>query len=282
MPEKSAPMAEELQKTQIGEPLQFDRAEYVEASASGPICGACDQRITDHYYQLAGKLTCEACKERALQQLFGQSGAGRFVKALFFGTGAAILGTIIYLAILKATNYHLALVTIVVGIMVGVAVRKGSNSRGGWLYQGLAVFLTYCSIAATTSAIALQQFAAQPARRAKTDAPPSSNKKKLDQSADEVKPDNAPHAAKAQGADGDDLPDFKALSRGESLWQLIKATGLVVGFLFLTPVFIVVFNKDLIMFIIYAVGLWEAWKINRAPTLKISGPFQVGRASAVR
>src|SRR5437868_3296518 len=144
-------MAEDMQKAPAGEPLQFDRAEYVEATTSGPTCAVCNQRIADHYYQLAGKLTCEACKDRALQEVFGQSGIGRFFKALLFGTGAAILGTVIYLAILRATNYHLALVTIVVGIMVGAAVRKGSNSRGGWLYQGLAVFLTYCSIAATTS-----------------------------------------------------------------------------------------------------------------------------------
>jgi hypothetical protein len=30
--------------------------------------------------------------------------------------------------------------------MVGGAVRAGSRGRGGWLYQGLAMFLTYGSI----------------------------------------------------------------------------------------------------------------------------------------
>jgi hypothetical protein len=275
-------MPEDLQKPQAGEPLQFDRAEYTEATVSGPICGACNQPIADHYYQLGGKLTCEACKERALQQQFGQSGAARFIKAFFFGTGAAIAGMIIYLAILKATNLHLALVTIVVGIMVGAAVRKGSNSRGGWLYQSLAVFLTYCSIAATTSTIAIQQLAAEPARRTKSDSLTPKKNIKGDKSSGAANSDGAPHTTKPAEADDDELPDFKAMSRGQAMWELIKLTGIVLGYLFLTPVLIVVLNKDLIMFIIYAVGLWEAWKINRAPTLQISGPFQVGRASAVR
>jgi hypothetical protein len=274
-------MPEDLQKLPPTEPLQFDRAEYVQATTSGPICALCNQRIANHYYQLAGRLTCEACKERALQSMFGQSGAVRFFKALLFGIGAAVLGAIIYLAIVKATNYHLALVTIVVGIMVGAAVRKGSNARGGWLYQGLAVFLTYCSIAATTSALALQQFAVQPAGHAKVDRSASKKISKSDKSSTAAK-SSAADAAKTQEADGDDMPDFKSMSGGQVLWQLIKTTGVLVGFLFLTPVFIVVFNKDLIMFIIYAVGLWEAWRINRAQPLQISGPFEVAQASAVR
>jgi hypothetical protein len=275
-------MPEDLQKPPAGDPLQFDRAEYLQATTSGLTCVVCNQRIADRYYQLAGKLTCESCKERALQQLFGQSGAARFFKALLFGTGAAILGTIIYLAILKATNYHLALVTIVVGIMVGAAVRKGSNSQGGWLYQGLAVFLTYCSIAATTAAIALDQLAGRPAHHAKTESRAQKKNSKHDHSSAEAKSDNARPAVKPEEADTDGLPDIKSMSGGQRLWQLIKRTGLLVGFLFLTPVLMVVFNKDLIMFIIYAVGLWEAWKINRTPTLKISGPFEVGQVSAVR
>jgi hypothetical protein len=274
-------MPEELQKPQAGEPLQFDRAEYIDATTSGPICAVCDRRIADHYYQFAGKLTCEGCKERALQQVFGQSGAARFFKALLFGTGAAILGTIIYLVILKATNLHLALVTIVVGIMVGAAVRKGSNSRGGWVYQSLAVFLTYCAIAATTSTLAIQQLAALPARHAKADS--SASRKSIGgKSSGTAKSDSAPQAAKTQEADDDELPDIKFMSGGQLLWQLIKATGLLVGFLFLTPVFVVIGGKDLIMFIIYAVGLWEAWKINRVQPLPISGPFEVGQPSAAR
>ena len=41
------------------------------------------------------------------------------------------------------------MVAIVVGILVGYAVRWGARGRGGWVYQALAVLLTYGSIVVT-------------------------------------------------------------------------------------------------------------------------------------
>ena len=45
-------------------------------------------------------------------------------------------------------DFEIGLIAIVVGLMVGVAVRKGSKGRGGWFYQTLAVVLTYGCICA--------------------------------------------------------------------------------------------------------------------------------------
>ena len=42
---------------------------------------------------------------------------------------------------------NLGLVAVLVGFIVGRAVRKGSENRGGSFYQVLAVFLTYTAIA---------------------------------------------------------------------------------------------------------------------------------------
>src|SRR2546422_2854982 len=56
------------------------------------------------------------------------------------------LGAGLYFGIEAATGYELGLVAVVVGLMVGGAVRKGSNGRGGWRYQALAMFLTYCAV----------------------------------------------------------------------------------------------------------------------------------------
>ena len=41
----------------------------------------------------------------------------------------------------RVTGWNIGLVAIVVGFMVGGAVRKGTGNRGGMLYQ----FLTLCS-----------------------------------------------------------------------------------------------------------------------------------------
>ncbi len=52
----------------------------------------------------------------------------------------------LYYAILVATHADIGLVAIAAGYIVGRAVRKGSDNRGGPFYQVLAVFFTYTSI----------------------------------------------------------------------------------------------------------------------------------------
>jgi hypothetical protein len=69
------------------------------------------------------------------------------MKASSLGTVAAIAGAILYFLIVRATHINFGLVSIVVGFMVGSAVRHGSGNRGGTSYQLLALFLTYCAIA---------------------------------------------------------------------------------------------------------------------------------------
>src|SRR5208282_4601275 len=54
----------------------------------------------------------------------------------------------LYYVILRVTGINLGLVAVVVGFMVGGAVRKGTGNRGGLFYQFLAVFLTYSAIVA--------------------------------------------------------------------------------------------------------------------------------------
>src|SRR2546430_6888518 len=78
----------------------------------------------------------------------GTSGA-RFAKAVGLGLLAAAAGAGIYYAVAAATGSEYAIVAIVVGLLVGTAVRKGSNRRGGWRYQALAMSLTYSAIVVT-------------------------------------------------------------------------------------------------------------------------------------
>src|SRR6266566_11816 len=67
--------------------------------------------------------------------------------------GGAVVGAAVYFGIAALTGYEFGLVAIVVGLLVGGAVRKGSNGRGGRRYQLLAVFLTYTAVVVTDSSL---------------------------------------------------------------------------------------------------------------------------------
>ena len=77
----------------------------------------------------------------------------RAFAATALGLLAGLAGAAIWYAVRKITDYEIGLIAIVVGLMVGVAVRKGSKGRGGWFYQALAMTLTYCCVCASTCRI---------------------------------------------------------------------------------------------------------------------------------
>jgi len=137
--------------------LQFDQAEFKGTAKTGLACSACGKLIQDSYFQVNENMFCPDCREAAEAGMVDGSGFGRFARASLAGGIAAAVGSGIYFAILKLTGYEFGLVAIVVGLMVGGAVRWGANGRGGWLYQGLAIFLTYCSIVTTYVPFVLEE-----------------------------------------------------------------------------------------------------------------------------
>ena len=68
--------------------------------------------------------------------------------ATVLGLLAGLAGATLWYLVRVSTGYELGLIAIVVGLIVGVAVRKGSRERGGWFYQTLAIVLTYACIGA--------------------------------------------------------------------------------------------------------------------------------------
>ena len=90
---------------------------------------------------------CASCRQYIEATFRGGSAAARVIKAIVFGAPAAIVGAVLYYAILVATQADIGLVAIAAGYIVGRAVRKGSDNRSGPFYQVLAVFFTYTSIA---------------------------------------------------------------------------------------------------------------------------------------
>ena len=244
--------------------LQFDRAEYA-APVPTATCRVCGQALRDVYYQVNGQPFCPVCRDELRKALSGGSGFGRFVRATLLGSLAGILGAGIYYGVRRATNIEFGLISIVVGLMVGHAVKKGCNGRGGWFYQGLAMFLTYTAIMATyipptlealrehKAAVAKPQKPAQPAAAAA----------------------NREGPAKPVEADDDEDADADA-GPPPSVAGVLVAIVMLIALAYAIPIIIGVHSP--IGLIIIAVGLYEAWVINRRARIVVDGPYEIGPA----
>lgn len=133
--------------------LQFDKAEFqspgdgAPGPAGRPQCTFCHKPL-ERYWAVGDKLACASCREQVLFYLEGGSVAEGFVRATLFGIGGGIAGAALWYLIGRVLNAELGLVAIAVGWLVGKAVLRGSDGRGGLQYQLLAVALTYVAITA--------------------------------------------------------------------------------------------------------------------------------------
>jgi hypothetical protein len=200
-------------------------------------CSACQRSIPDTYFEAAGKIFCAACKDVTLAARTGGSGAGRLLKAGLLGTLAAAVSAAAWYAIVKLTGYELGIVAVVIGLVVGGAVRLGAEQRGGWAYQTLAVLLTYLAIAASYVPLVMASFS-----------------------------DKA-IAAVTQSAGAGSEAGAEPPSETVLLVDAI-AVSLVI------PV-LQVMEGGLIGLLIIAFALYEAWKINKRQTLTFAGPFRL-------
>ena len=246
--------------------LQFDRAEF-SGGAEPAACAACRAPIRDTYYEVDGQVTCDRCRRRAEFERTQGSAPARFAKAAVFGTAAAAVGAGLYYGVRALTGYEFGLIAIVVGLMVGGAVRAGSGQRGGVPYQLLAMFLTYASIVSTYIPPIIQEItkanpeAAAPAAAAGAPVP------------------DAPAPTAAAAAVAPAAPVAPAVAAAApSLAGLGIAVALLLALAFAAPFLMGL--ENIIGIVIIGIGLYEAWKINRKTPLVIGGPFRVGAAPA--
>jgi hypothetical protein len=296
-PGSSAPRQDDDAPIEADDDLQFDHAEYTTPAPSGPSCGVCQRSIADVYYEMGGKVVCAACRQGIEAAFRGGSHLARVVKALFLGSVAAVLGAVIYYAILRATGYNLGLVAVVVGAMVGGAVRKGTGNRGGVFYQLLAVFLTYSAIAGMHIPFVYEginqarqegqqpRFGAEQVEKAsaKAKAPPLAPAIVANDPARPL-PDIPPNpfadakaehprvrVASVEDRDANNVkpvPEQKRRAFNSPLFLIV-----IVIVLFASPV-IHAFQAP-ISGLIFGFALWEAWKMNKGVRLSFSGPFRV-------
>jgi hypothetical protein len=276
--EKSVPVRDEL---------QFEHAEFAASPAStGLVCTACKQPLTDAYYEINGKVLCDRCRGGITAHFAGGSRSLRFLRATLMGSLAALAGTALYYLVLAVTGYEVGLIAIVVGYMVGTAVRKGARYRGGLAYQLLAVFLTYTAIVSSYIPLIVAEVvnkkhpapahaagaAAEPAHPGKAGAlesPPGATgeaETKNLPGALEPKPD----AAKAPVLPAGPVP-------ATSIPQVVVAVVLLVMIAYMAP-FLAGMHNILGLVIIFF-GLMQAWQLNRKVKLAINGPFQVSGPS---
>jgi hypothetical protein len=167
-----------------------------------------------------------------------------------------VVGAAIY-AVMAIANLEIGIVAILIGYMVGHAVRKGAGGRGGRRFQVLAVTLTYASVALAYTPIALRGMSGadggvQTAVTATTT--PSGT------------------AARAD--------DRLAATEPPTVRGFFFLLLLLSGFIAVLPVLVVAGSLPfgLISALIILIGMQQAWKMTGAPTLRIEGPFRVGAA----
>ena len=255
-------MTESLQpELPAGDDLQFENAEYATEAPSAMACAGCAKEISGSYYEVNGKMLCPTCRDAVVRELGGRASPARFARALLFGTLAAAAGAGIYFGVTKLSQREFSLISILVGFMVGIAVRAGSRHRGGFIYQALAVLLTYIAISASYTAMEIESYFSAEAQQMR-----------------EAQAKNQAGAAKVAG------PDAKAedvLEGGEPevgphevAQNPLLFLTVVMGLLATAPVL-----ENLqrpIGLLIVAFALWEAWKLNKRTKLEINGPYEAG------
>jgi hypothetical protein len=240
--------------------LQFDRAQFVDPSAATLTCAACQQPIAHTYYEVNSQTTCADCRTKVEQAVAATSGATGVVRALGAGIAAGVAGALLYYAVVALTGYQFGLIAIVVGLMVGGAVRWGSGGRGGPLFQAMAVVLTYFSIVGSYA-----PFVVQGLREAATSQ----------RASDGEATDAAPSpSSSARPADGSDTVQVGAVSGGDLALALLLFAGVVLIAPFLGGF------SNILGLLILAFGLYEAWKMNKRVVLQVTGPFAIGAGAS--
>jgi hypothetical protein len=155
--------------------LQFDTAEPVaspegQAAPASISCVVCSRPITDVYFAAGDNVVCPQCRDGIIASRAGGSAVARLFKAGVFGLGAGLAGAAIWWVVHKFVG-QFGIIAVLVGFMVGGAVRAGSDRRGGLAYQLLAVLLTYLCISLSYAAQFLEVLLEPEVRAARGDPP---------------------------------------------------------------------------------------------------------------
>lgn len=133
-----------------GTELSFDRAIPVSGAATAVTaavqCTACHRAITASYFSVNGEAVCESCLDLVTAISAPVREPLAIAKALVLGFGAALVGAVIYWAVIRFFSLEIGIVAVLNGWMIGKALRIGAGGRGGRVLQLSAALLTYLSV----------------------------------------------------------------------------------------------------------------------------------------
>src|SRR5450759_337683 len=228
--------------------LQFQHAEPIaeatSSAGSAPACVACKQPIGDTYYHAQGQVVCPPCAER-IQAGRQAAPAHSLMRAALYGGAAALGGCMLYALVAIVLHAEIGLIAILVGWMVGKAIRHGSYGRGGRPQQILAVALTYFAI--TTSYIPVILYQAE------------TNQRRVEQR-QQARTNDAPAEARPRMSLGSVALYLLMLAAIAPFWSLTSGISAWIS-----------------LFILF-IGLRYAWKLTARSKILLMGPYQADAA----
>ena len=269
-------MAAESSTRSGADDLQFDRAVDADTATGAPVCATCNAAIRMYYYDVDGATTCSTCKQAADRANGGGRNSGGMLKALLYGLGAAVAGAIIYYAVMEYLNLEIGYVAILIGFMVGYAVRAAVAGRGGRRYQLMAAGLTYLAVALAYAPFAYSDENAGEEVAAESTLNGDGNS---DADASVVADAGADQSADATG-DEVDADIAAAAPQDYGAAGAAVGGGLELVFILTLPIVVILGSmpSGLISALIIGIGMHQAWNMTRALQLTITGPFKVGSA----
>jgi hypothetical protein len=243
--------------------LQFDRV-ITESTSSAPpstpavVCAVCQTPIETEYFDVNRSILCNGCR-RVAESAAETPGIVPLMTAGVYGLVAGVLGAVVYYAVIAIAHLEIGIVAILIGYMVGYAVRTGARGRGALRFQVLAVALTYASIALAYAPIVVKQAI----------------------SAD-LGAQHAPAASTGTNGSTTDATVSGRAAKKPSGRRLALAVVFLAALIAALPVLAVFgsFPSGLISAFIIFIGMRQAWRMTGAPRLQILGPYRVGAAPA--
>ena len=246
-------------------------------------CTLCDHVLGVNFYRINGAVACDGCafRERQAQP----SSHANYVRALLFGIIGSILGLIAYATFTIVTDIEIGFMSLLVGFLVGKAMKMGSKGSGGSRYQITAVVLTYAAVSLSAIPVGIAQIAKATAQVAKISqatprvartiqVSPDAN----DQHADDQRLDDQQSSAQPADDPQSATPTLPATRTPIPRPSLLSAFGTLCLIGLISPIWIFKFNPmdGFIGLIILFVGMRLAWRITAGAEVgsSIEGPFE--------
>jgi hypothetical protein len=229
---------------------KFDVVDALTPVGTAP-CAECRGPIVDTYYEADAGVICANCQAR-ITAADSSDNSGSFGRAVLFGIASAAVGAAIYFAALTATGREITAIVLIVGFIVGKAVRVGSRSRGGRRFQWLALSLTYLAIAATYVPFVMKGFSPASSASSVELLPATTN-------GGAFLIVNPPSTAPAPPA----ISLGKAAVDYSALLLLAAAAPILEGM------------RHVVTLLLIAAAMLQAWQMNRRVAMTITGPYRV-------